>query len=186
MAIFDGEDGVLEHFGYLAVGDDNAAFEREAPDHRAVVRIKLRHDVRAIIFELPHLRQVRRVDEDHPAQRAYADREQQQGEEHELTENPAAENRRGSRPAPSGTRTHPVFHRKPRISHSTPSLRILGPQVATVKPGTFVLGNSGSSFTEFYDPTENRPFLLPAHSRRYNPAVVIHHQQASVGGGPCR
>ena len=127
MAIFDGKDGVLEHLGDLAVGDDHAAFERETPDHRAVVCIKLRHDVRAVIFELPNLREVRRVDEDHSAQGAHADREQQQGEEYELTENPAAENWRGSRLAPSRPGTRLVFRRKPRISHSTPSLCILGP-----------------------------------------------------------
>src|SRR5204863_1546291 len=135
MAILDGEDGVLEHLGNLAVGDDHAAFEREAPDHGAVVGIKLRHDVRAVVFELPHLREVRRVDEDHSAQGAHADREQQQGEEYELTENPAAENWRGSRLVPAGPGTRPVLRRKPRISHSTPSLCILGPWVATVKPG---------------------------------------------------
>ena len=96
MAILDGKDGVLEHLGDLAVGDDHAAFEREAPDHGAVVGIKLRHHVRAIVFQLLNAREVRRVNKYQPSQRPETGGKQHQDQIDELAENPptAREERR--------------------------------------------------------------------------------------------
>ena len=90
MAVLDGDDRVPEHRRDLVVGHNDAPLQGEAADDRAVVRVKVRHHVRPVIFQLANLRQVGRVDKDQSGQRPHPGREQEQNQKHKLPENLAA------------------------------------------------------------------------------------------------
>ena len=78
MPVLDGDDGVPERRRDLVVVDDHPALERKTANERPIVRVKLRHHVRAVVLQQAHLREIRRVHKDQPAQRAGARRQQEQ------------------------------------------------------------------------------------------------------------
>ena len=100
VLVFDGGDGVVENFGDLLPGHQNAALQREAADKLAVVGVNLGDHVGAIGFERANFRQVAFVDEEQPGGGAERDgAEQQKGERDAVNQFPAAQSQgdRGKR-----------------------------------------------------------------------------------------
>ena len=63
VLVFDGGDRVVQNLGDLLVGQQDAALQREAADHLAVVGVKFGDDVGAISFERANLGKVAVVNE---------------------------------------------------------------------------------------------------------------------------
>ena len=79
--VLDGDERLSQHRWEVAVGNDDAAFERKGADLAAVDIEQFGGGVRAVTHEVVHLRQVDRVDEHEAAQRSEERRQQQQRDE---------------------------------------------------------------------------------------------------------
>ncbi len=70
VLVLDGCDGVVENFGTLLIGHQDAPLQREAADHLAVIGINLRHHRWAVRLQRANLGQVAGVNEKQSASRA--------------------------------------------------------------------------------------------------------------------
>ena len=92
VLVLDGGDGVVEDLRGLLVGHEDAALQREAADHLAVIGVNFRDYRGAIGFEGANFGQVAGVDEEKSAGRAECDgAEQQEAERDAVNEFEAAQ-----------------------------------------------------------------------------------------------
>ena len=85
VAVLDREDRVLQKYRNPFVVRQDAALKSKGADQRALPPVDFRDDVRPIVFEQPHLRQIDGVDKDEAAERTHPHRKQQKDEKHHLS-----------------------------------------------------------------------------------------------------